>query len=170
MTDYNENSQIELLQRMPVFGGIRADTLQVLLQRTNHVEVMAGEFYYHEGDPANSLFVLLSGKVLLLKNWRANNYVLKKLKRSNCFGEVALLDLMPRNTSAYAAVDSSAIEISNADLHYLYGWDRDQFTLIHMNMAREVCRRLREADERLFAADMKARKITGTAARLTNVS
>lgn len=67
MIYHNESREIELLQRMPVFGGIRADILAFLLQRAGSVEVAADGFFYHEGDPANSLFVLQSGKVLLLK-------------------------------------------------------------------------------------------------------
>lgn len=170
MKYHSESEKIELLQRMPVFGGIRSDTLEFLLQRTGNVAVDSDGFFYHEGDSANSLFVLLSGKVLLLKYWRGHNYVLKTQQRGNCFGEVALLDLMPRNTSAYVVENSRAIELSSIDLHRLYDWDKEQFTLIQMNMAREVCRRLREADERLFAADIQMRKITSAPTRLTSAS
>jgi hypothetical protein len=32
----------------------------------------------------------------------------------------------------------------------LYERDPEQYTMIYMNLGREVCRRLREADKRLF--------------------
>jgi hypothetical protein len=50
-----------------------------------------------------------------------------------------------------ASQDCSAIRISSADLYRIYGHDLKQFALIQMNMGREVCRRLRDANSRLFS-------------------
>lgn len=144
---------------MPVFGGIRADVLEFLLGLACHVNVRKGEYFYHEGDPASSLFVLEEGSVSLLKHWQGNDYTLKTLERGDCFGQVALIDLRPRNTSALATSDSTAIELSAEDLYKLYKRELNQFTLIYMNMSREVCRRLREADDRAFEADIQSRRI-----------
>jgi hypothetical protein len=47
-----------------------------------------------------------------------------------------------------------AIRISAANLYQVYAQDLKQFALIQMNMGREVCRRLREANSRLFSAKM----------------
>lgn len=152
--------QVQLLQSMPVFGGIRADVLEFLLGLARHVTVPEGEYFYREGDPASSLFVLEEGTVSLIKHWRNNDYTLKSLERGDCFGQVALIDLQPRNTSALATSDSTAIELYAEDLYKLYKRELNQFTVIYMNMAREVCRRLREADERAFEADIHARRLT----------
>ena len=155
----HQSKRIELLQSMPVFGAIRPDTLEFLLEQSKQVETMKGGYFYHEKDPAQSLFVLEQGKVLLLKSWNGEDYILKEILPGNCFGEVALMDLQTRNTSSLAVENSSAIEITDATLHKLYKHDIAQFTLIRMNMAREVCRRLREADNRAFAADIQARRL-----------
>jgi CRP/FNR family cyclic AMP-dependent transcriptional regulator len=151
--------QVQLLQSMPVFGGIRGDVLEFLLGLARRVTVRKGEYFYREGDPASSLFVLEDGAVSLLKHWRNNDYTLKSLDRGDCFGQVALIDLQPRNTSALGTTNSTAIELCAEDLYKLYKREVHQFTLIYMNMAREVCRRLREADERAFEADIQARRI-----------
>ncbi len=68
--------------------------------------------------------------------------------------------MQPRNTSSLAVEKSCAIEISDKDLYQLYQYDQEQLTLLRMNMAREVCRRLREADNRAFAADMQTRRMS----------
>jgi FAD/FMN-containing dehydrogenase len=44
--------------------------------------------------------------------------------------------------------------LSAANLHQIYAQDLKQFALIQMNMGREVSRRLRESDNRLFSARM----------------
>ena len=61
--------RIEFLQRMPIFGGIRADTLQFLLACCPIVSVPTNEFFFREHEQRNSMFVLELGKceeVLLL--------------------------------------------------------------------------------------------------------
>jgi len=145
-----QEARIELLQRMPIFGGIRADALQTLLRLCPIVSVPANEYFFREHDQADSMFVLEIGKVAVLKSWRGQQYLLKSLKEGDCFGEMALMDLSPRSASVQAVEDCTAISVSAANLYKLYEQDPKQFALIQMNMGREVTRRLREADNRLF--------------------
>ena len=146
--------RIELLQRMPIFGGIRADTLQFLLAFCPIVSVPTNEFFFREHDQADSMFVLEAGKVAVLKSWRGQEYLLRTLKEGDCFGEMAVMDLLPRSASVRAVEDCTAIRLSAANLYQVYEHDLKQFALIQMNMGREVCRRLRKADDRLFRARM----------------
>ena len=64
------------------------------------------------------------------------------------------LDLCPRSASIRAVEDCTAICISVTNLYQVYARDLKQFALIQMNMGREICRRLRESDNRLFSARM----------------
>ena len=68
-------ARIELLQRMPVFGGIRADVLQFLLGLCSVVSVQTNEYFFREHDQADSMFVLEAGKVAVLKSWRGQEYL-----------------------------------------------------------------------------------------------
>jgi CRP-like cAMP-binding protein len=146
--------RVELLQRMPIFGGIREDALHFLLDQAGEVALSAGEFFFREGDQANSMFVLETGRVAVLKSWRGQELLLHNLSAGDCFGEMALMDLFPRSASVRAMQDCSAIEFGLADLQRLLERDVEQFALIQMNMGREVSRRLRAADEQLFRARM----------------
>ena len=147
-----QEARIELLQRMPIFGGIHSDTLQFLLAFCPIISVPTNEFFFREHDQADSMFVLEAGKVAVLKSWGGQEYVLSILKEGDCFGEMAVMDLGPRSASIRAVEDCTAIRVSAANLHQVYARDVQQFALIQMNMGREVCRRLREADNRLFRA------------------
>jgi len=147
---------IELLQRMPIFGAIREDTLRVLLQQAGTVAVPAGAYFFRESDAASSMFVLESGAVSVLKLWQGDEHLLHQLGAGDCLGEMALMDLQPRSASVRANTDCVAIELATADLMRLYEHDVEQFALIQMNIGREVCRRLRATDELLFRFRMGA--------------
>jgi CRP/FNR family transcriptional regulator, cyclic AMP receptor protein len=147
-------TRIELLQRMPVFGAIRDDTLTFLLQQARSVQVAAGALFFRQHDPADTMFVLEVGRVVVFKSWQGQDVALHDLGVGDCFGEMALMDLLPRSASVRADVDCQAIEISAANLHQLFQRDAEQFALLQMNIGREVCRRLRATSELLFQARM----------------
>lgn len=151
-------AHLELLQRMPIFGAIRADILKFLLDLCPIVSVHTNEFFFRESDQADSMFVLEAGKALVLKSWRGCDYQLRTLKEGDCFGEMAIMDLCPRSASVRAIEDCTAIRISAANLRQVYARDLKQFALIQMNMGREVCRRLRDSDNRLFSVRMEKPK------------
>jgi len=149
-------ARIELLQRMPIFGGIRDDALQFLLEQAPTITVRARDFYFRESDPPTGMFVLEAGRVAVSKDWRGREFVMRYLSKGDCFGEMALMDLQPRSASVRAVEDCSAIELTPANLYRLFEMDTEQFAMIQMNMGREVCRRLRMADEVLFRARMES--------------
>lgn len=147
-----EEARIELLTSMPIFGGVRADTLEFLLGFCPLISLSANHYFFEENDDGDSLFVLESGSAAVLKSWQGQEHLIKTMKAGDCFGEMAIMDLGARSASVRALEDCTAIQISAANLYKVYGHDLKQFLLIQMNMGREVCRRLRETDRQLFSA------------------
>jgi CRP-like cAMP-binding protein len=139
---------------MPVFGGIRTEVLQFLLDLCPTVSVATNDFFFRESDKGDSMFVLEVGKVAILKSSHGEDYLLRTLSEGDYFGEMALIDRCPRSASVRAVEDCVAIDISAANLYRVYTHDLKQFALIQRNMGREVCRRLREADNMLFGVKL----------------
>ena len=144
-----------LLRNMPVFGGLNDNALQLIVSESAVVEVAAGDYFFHEGDRGKSLFVLERGVVVIERLYRDQPVVLGRLREGDCIGEMSLIDMMPRSASVLAEEDCRAIEITLASLHRLYKQELEQYALIMMNMGREVSRRLRLSDNRLFSLEQK---------------
>jgi CRP-like cAMP-binding protein len=138
-------ARIAALQGMPIFGGLRSDVLASLLEVSSTVEVPKDAFFFREGDKAEAVFVLEAGEVAILKQWGGQQFLLGRL-----------LDLFPRSASVRADDGCTALALSTASFHKLYETDVEQFAIVQMNIARELSRRLREADERLFRAHVGA--------------
>lgn len=156
-------AQIELLQRMPVFGGLREAALRQLLDKAATVHKAGGEAFFLEGDAADAMYVLESGRVAVTKGWRGSEFLLHELAAGDCFGEMALMDLQPRSASVRALEPCSAIQFGTHDMLQLYETDVEQFALMQMNLGRELCRRLRSADERLFRVALGEEALTAPA-------
>jgi CRP/FNR family transcriptional regulator, cyclic AMP receptor protein len=147
-------ARIALMQQMPIFGAIGADAIEFLLEPAPVVRVAAGDFFCREGDLADGMYVLESGRVTISKSWQGHQLLLRRLAQGDCFGEMALLDLFPRSASVRADEDCSAIRLTPDNLYRLFEHDAEQFALIQMNIGRELSRRLRTTDELLFRARM----------------
>lgn len=149
-------SQRHILRNLALFGALSDETLDFLLQQSVRLQRAPGDFFFHEEDQAQSVYVLESGRVAVIKHWRGQDYLLKHLDAGECFGEMALIDMHTRSASVVAVEDCEAFSISAAALMGLYEHNLEQFTLLQMNMGREVSRRLREATERIFHLQVRA--------------
>ena len=56
-----------MLQRIPVFGGVAEDSLRHILDRVRTVIVPKDDYYFRENDRAQSMFVLVEGRVVVVK-------------------------------------------------------------------------------------------------------
>ncbi len=145
-----KRARIEALLGTPLFGGINQEVVAFLLEEAAVVDVREGDWFFRQGDVGTSAFLLERGNVSVLKSHDGCDHFLRRLDVGDFFGEVALLDFGPRSASIRAEVDCSAIEISAQNLSRAARNDIEQFALIYMNLGRELSRRLRDADERLF--------------------
>lgn len=159
-----DSGQIQLLQRMPIFGAIQARALETLLSGATSVQVAAGDHFFRQGEMADAMFVLQRGRVAVVRHWEGQDYRLRELGPGDCFGEMALIDLFPRSASVLALEECLALRLTNTDLYRVYESDLEQFALIQMNIARELSRRLRAADDRLFRNGLDRGRRAGGAA------
>jgi CRP-like cAMP-binding protein len=143
-------SRTEVLQRMPVFGALAPQTLEFLVGLARTAAVDSGAWFFREGEVANDMYVLESGRVEVVKAWQERELRLCELGPGDCFGEMALIDLSPRSASVRALATCRALRIGAGDLYALFERDAEQFALIQMNLAREMSRRLRATDGQLF--------------------
>lgn len=140
----------ELLKEISVFGGLKPETLEFLLEQAEVVEVPRKQFFFREGEHGNAFFILRAGKVAVIKAWEGRQYLLGELVGGDCFGEMALIEMHPRNASVVAVDECRAIKLGFGSLFQLYNRDLEQFAILQMNLGREVSRRLREANDNIF--------------------
>ena len=139
---------IEQLQDMPVFGGLREDSIKLLVSGCSCVEHAPGEAFFTEGERGDSAFVVVSGHASLYKHGSDNStlHKIRSFQATECFGSMALLGVYPRSGVVLADDYCHAIEIKADQLFALYQHDTEQYMLIFMNMARDLSRRLRDGD------------------------
>jgi CRP/FNR family cyclic AMP-dependent transcriptional regulator len=141
-----EPTDRSFLSGIAIFGGLLGDALEHVADRMLRRDVAAGEVLVREGEPGHEMFVVRTGAVEVFKRAGAADMRLALLRQGACFGEMALIDIQPRSAGVRTTESSTILSLSHADLASLWKADAEAFTLVVMNIAREISRRLRKAD------------------------
>ncbi|XXY54826.1 cyclic nucleotide-binding domain-containing protein [Sorangium sp. So ce269] len=138
------------LREIGLFGGLGDHVLQGLADTLELLELQPGAVAFREGDSGREMFVLLAGEMEVLKrSKREVEARVAVLGPSDWFGEMSILDVMPRSATVRAISPSRLMRVTAHDLDALYRRDLKSYTLLVLNIAREMSRRLRVADSLL---------------------
>lgn len=100
----------------------------------------ADEYIFYEGEKGSEMFLVLSGKIEILKNSIDGSQIkLAEIKPGNFFGEMSVLDDQPRSATAIAATDSILISIGKNNFE-AFLCVQPEMTLKIMNV---LCSRIR---------------------------
>jgi len=106
---------VGLLRGTELFARLDAATAAALAQRMVRRTYRRGEALFHQGDPGDSLYVLVEGSVaVVVSSENGDRMVLTTLASPDVLGEIALLDGGPRSASAEAVEDTVALVLSRA--------------------------------------------------------
>ena len=103
------------------------------------------ELIITEGKPNDKIFFLIEGQVSVNKG----DVVIYRFGEGEAFGEMEVLDVMPAAATIKSITPVTMMSISNKTLREIYKIDIKAFSLIIMNLARDLSRRLRRMDEKL---------------------
>jgi len=89
----------DLLVRCPLFAQQPAAMLAELAQLTSRAEFPAGSTVFRQGDPGDSFYIIISGRVEVQMTRDGLTSTVATLGPGDFFGEVALLTEEPRNAT-----------------------------------------------------------------------
>src|ERR687890_2422271 len=103
---------LDELRQVPLLADLTEEDLQRLYEMAETVSVPAGQLVLREGDPGNSLYVVLDGELEVTKRHGSQDVLLAVYKAGQFFGEMALLEQAPRSASVRTLRESRLLLIS----------------------------------------------------------
>jgi hypothetical protein len=126
----------------PVFkttsGGRRSGSLLT-------ADFPAGEYIFHEGDLGTEMYIIQEGKVEIVNRMGEEDRVLAVLEKGDFFGEMSVLEDLPRAASARTLTETRLLQINGSTFDQMLQGNPE----IAVRMMRKLSRRLRETDELL---------------------
>ena len=145
-------SLFNALATIPVLTGIDVSALQLIAREGIVRDFGPYTWIVREGDEGHSFFILAMGDVEVIKHADAPHAVtLATLRQGDFFGEMCVVEPMPRAASVRTLTAVRAIEVRAATLHHLFKQMPEQYAIVLLNVARDMARRLRHIDEEYAA-------------------
>lgn len=106
---------LEALRRSPLFQGILPDDLRRLAHGMARRRYRRNEVIFHEGDPGESLHVVVEGRVKITReSMDGDEAIVATLARGDTFGELVLLDGAVRSATATAIEQTETLTMTRA--------------------------------------------------------
>lgn len=136
--------RILLLKRVSFLSRLRTDELRHVAPMLEPIGWAAGERVFDKGDPGDSLYILLSGKVgISIADAVESMQFVTQLSPGDCFGEMGILDDLPRSATVHVLENSEALSLSRDRLHGMLL----AYPELGIGMLSALSRRLREAND-----------------------
>lgn len=104
-----------------------------------------GEKLFEEGEPGSSMYVVQSGRIRLVRRVGAAEVPIALLGQGEVFGEMAVLEGLPRTAAAVAAEESVVLELTRPLFEQMIRENGE----VALRILRKLSSRLREADHQI---------------------
>jgi CRP/FNR family cyclic AMP-dependent transcriptional regulator len=132
------DEKLAWLARVELFRGCSEESLRRVADATGEVEFEAGRYIVQQGQIGNGLYIVVAGTARVVRG----DEVLAHLGAGDFFGELAVIDQMPRMASVVAEERTTCLALASWDLLAIL----EQDPRLALNLLRELAVRLRQLD------------------------
>ncbi len=143
------DSVVAILSRISFLGGISDEQRAKIFRHFELARFKQGEYVLRKGEDPSCLFVIKSGSVDLLIEEEGRSVRKRTFHVGDCFGEAAMLSMINDTATFLAAEDSELLVFARRSLNVLHQENLELFSLLILNMARELARKLQYTDHML---------------------
>jgi CRP/FNR family cyclic AMP-dependent transcriptional regulator len=148
---------IAFLSAHPIFKGLEPELIDQVASHAIARVVKAGTTIYAKGDPGNSLFAVITGKVQIsVPSVEGKDTVFAQLAAGEIVGEIALLDGRPRTADVVAVTDCELMVINRRDFVPLMH-DHPEIAFKFIDVLCEKLGRTNDQVERVMFLDLPTR-------------
>ncbi len=134
------------LRRVPLLSGLNEQQIESLAAGSARRNFPKGRTIVSEGEPSQSLYILLSGRAKVQRSdSEGKEVILAVLGSGDFFGEMSLIDEAPRSASVITLESCDFMSIAKESFKAMLLQSNDMC----MAVMRGLVRRLREADQKI---------------------
>lgn len=146
----NDEFVLSMLSGLDIFSDLENPALIQLGNLFQERIFDQSEVIFSEGSIGNSMMVIASGEVRVSQSTEANNEeALVVLKRGDIFGEMALIEDLPRSATTISHTNIITLEISRPDFLDYINKDPASGVKILLKLCNILSSRLRDTDLKL---------------------
>jgi len=132
------------LKESALFDSLTPLELKIIDRLMHERRYLADEIIFDEGEEGQALYLVMSGRVIISRQFGSGREIVAELSAGSFFGDLALLDNAPRNAQTRALDNCELAVFFRADFMGLMETDPVIGYKISLALARHVGRRLRD--------------------------
>lgn len=110
--------------------------------RDSQLSFASGERIFSQDDLGTEMFIIQEGTVEIIKHIAGESHVLSRLEKGDFFGEMAVLEALPRTADAVAVTDVKVVAINGSRFDEMLRRNPE----VAVRIIRKYSKRLREAN------------------------
>lgn len=163
--DSSLRDDLQHLRRGKLFQGLDATQLDVVAQAGRHRQVESDIFFFHQGEPATTLYVLTQGRVRLTQvTPEGHQVILRFIGPGHMFGGIAALGEKIYPAAAQAVDDCTVLAWDGETMHRLM----ERYPRIALNVLELLAERIQTVQDRYreLATERVERRVARALLRL----
>ncbi len=148
------------LRDASLFKAVSDEALIELAKHCQYVELMAGEFLFHQGDPGDTLYILHDGQVHIVRRYPSGEEIVLATEGPYyAIGDLSMLSNQPRTGGVLAVSDCTLIALR-----------RDAFLAACARIPEIAAKAVGDLSQRLYRMNLLVREyaIGNVAARIAS--
>ena len=137
------------LRGIPIFGGLTDEGLERLIRMMEQQSFPVGHTVTKQGESGRSMYIVRAGELIVKRQVFGGPVRVVRIKPGDFFGETTLIEIHPMSASVQVEKPATLYRLTNKDLYRLYQEDVQSYVMVIQNLARELSRRLRKAEQRI---------------------
>ena len=150
-----------ILKNVTVFSGFDETNIRMRSDRCEILSFAPGTVIIEENSSATEIFIILKGTVSIVLGLGNEPFELMRFGSGNCLGEASVIGIQKHSASAVAVEESILLVLSRTVLMEIFETDKTLFSLLILNIARELARRLSHSNELIFKYRMGTLELDG---------
>ena len=139
-----ETPRLGALRNLLLFSTLSRFELGVVDGLLHERRYLQGEVIFDEGEEAQALYAIIAGRVLICRQGEPETGRITEIDAGDVFGELALLENLPRAAQARAAEDCVLASLSRVDFESLLDTHAVIASKIALQLARHLGKQLRD--------------------------
>ncbi|MFO7850267.1 MAG: ATP-binding protein [Spirochaetia bacterium] len=143
------------LRDIPFFRNLGDDEIKQIMEHCRETDFSAGHIVFHEGDHADRFYIIMNGEVEVWKDYESPEAdMLAVHGEGKLFGEMALVDDLPRSATVVSRSDTRMLFINDEEFQRLL----EKNSHIALSIVRSLSAMVRKSNE-TFLEDLRERNL-----------
>ncbi len=138
--------RIMLLKRSPVFAEVKTEDLRAVAQSLEEEQYFSGDRVFDINEYGDRMYIVQSGRIgISLHADSSKKDFVAELGAGECFGEMNLVDELPRSATAHVVEDTTLLSLEKSRLRGLV----INYPELSLGMLKGMSLRLRQVNQKL---------------------